>query len=450
MSDLYQGVDILRNLGDGLILRQATVEDTTALAEFNAHIHSESKIGQPDLRIAAWTRDLMSGTHPTFQVGDFTVVEDTRSRKIVSAMNLISQVWEYQGIAFKIGRPELVGTLLEYRNRGLVRAQFEIIHQWSAERGEVLQAITGIPYYYRLFGYEMGLGLGGGHIGYSAHFPVLPKEENEPYRIRKATLGDLNFLSTLYNRSTRRYLVRCIWTADLWKYELQGKSEKNINRLEWRIIETLDGNPIGYLAHPFFCWGSMMPVSAYELLPGYSWAAVTPTVIRYLQSTGRTYLAQEDNQRQLDSFHFCLGSEHPVYQAIPEKLPKIRKPYAWYLRVADLSGFLRLISPALEQRLAGSSLAGHNGDLKITFYRSGVRLAFEHGRLIAVETWKPTPVGHVGDAGFPDMTFLQLLFGYRSFDELSYAFADCWCEDYALALLNALFPKHVTNLWPIS
>lgn len=450
MSDLTKGKDILRNLGDGLILRRATVEDAEALVEFNAQIHSDSKIGKPDSRIAAWTRDLMTGTHPTFQVGDFTVVEDTHSKRIVSAMNLISQVWEYQDIPFKVGRPELVGTLLEYRNRSLVRAQFEIIHQWSAERGEVLQAITGIPYYYRLFGYEMGLGLSGGRIGYSAHVPVLPTGEHEPFNIRKAISSDLNFLSTLYNRSTRRYLVRCIWTERLWEYELQGKSEENINRMEWRIIETLDGNPIGYLAHPFFCWGSMMPVSAYELLPGYSWAAITPTVIRYLQSIGSIYLAQEGSQRQLNAFHFCLGSEHPVYQAIPERLPKIRKPYAWYLRVADLPGFLRLISPALEQRLAGSSLAGHSGELKITFYRSGVRLVFEQGRLVTVEAWKPTPVGHVGDAGFPDLTFLQLLFGYRSFDELNYAFADCWCEEYALALLNALFPRQVTNLWPVS
>jgi hypothetical protein len=36
-------------------------------------------------------------------------------------MNLISQIWAYEGIPFGVGRPELVGTLPEYRNRGLVR-----------------------------------------------------------------------------------------------------------------------------------------------------------------------------------------------------------------------------------------------------------------------------------------------------------------------------------------
>ncbi len=34
-----------------------------------------------------------------------------------------------KGFPFGVGRPELVGTLPEYRNRGLVRAQFEEVHQ---------------------------------------------------------------------------------------------------------------------------------------------------------------------------------------------------------------------------------------------------------------------------------------------------------------------------------
>ena len=36
----------------------------------------------------------------------------------------------------------------------------------------------------------------------------------------------------------------------------------------------------------------------------------------------------------------------------PINLPRIRKPYAWYLRVPDIAGFLDTITPVLEQRLA--------------------------------------------------------------------------------------------------
>jgi len=133
-------------LGDGLILRRSTAEDADALADFNAQIHSDEGPEKPDEKVWAWTHDLMARPHPTFRASDFTLVEESRSRKIVSAMNLIPQTWTYAGIPINVGRPELVGTLPEYRHRGLVRKQFDIIHQWSVENGDLLQAITGIPY----------------------------------------------------------------------------------------------------------------------------------------------------------------------------------------------------------------------------------------------------------------------------------------------------------------
>ena len=110
--------DIIRDLGDGLVLRRVTREDTEALVAFNTTIHGNIEKGEPEERVGAWTRDLMEKPHPTFDTGDFTVVEDTRTGKIVSSLCLISQTWSYSGIPFGVGRPEIVGTDPEYRNRG--------------------------------------------------------------------------------------------------------------------------------------------------------------------------------------------------------------------------------------------------------------------------------------------------------------------------------------------
>src|SRR6476659_6787084 len=140
---------IIRTLQDGLVLRHATPADPHELADFNAYAHIEQDATVPDQRVGLWTRDLMADTHPTFRMRDFLVVEDTRTGEIVSTSNHISQVWSYGGIQFRVGRPELVATHPDYRNRGLVRAQFEELHRWSIERGEMVQAITGIPFYYR-------------------------------------------------------------------------------------------------------------------------------------------------------------------------------------------------------------------------------------------------------------------------------------------------------------
>jgi len=440
---------MLRDLGDGLLLRRATHDDTDALVAFNERIHSEHE-GHKDFRVGVWTRDLMSKPHPTFQVDDFTVVEDTQSHKIVSSLNLISQTWSYGGIPFGVGRPELVGTDPAYRGRGLVRAQFEVVHQWSAERGEMLQAITGIPYYYRLFGYEMCLNLDGGRAGYLPQVPKLGEGKTEPYVIRPAREDDLFFIAELYDLGCRRSPVSCVWGEALWRYELFGKSPDNVNRYDICIIATTQGERVGILGIVPYRWGTMLTTRLYELKPGVSWAAVTPSVVRYLWGNGPktpTYMGDEP----FGAFGFWLGEDHPVYHVLSDALPRVRKPYAWYIRIPDLAVFIRHIAPVLEQRLAGSYLVGHTGEMRLTFYRDGLCLGFERGRLVKVENWKPFPQGHSGEAAFPGLTFLQLLVGYRSLQELRYAFSDCWTgNDEARALLEALFPRQPSEILPVS
>ena len=107
------------------------------------------------------------------------------------------------GLAVQAGLPELVGSDPKYRRRGLVRAQFDVIHAWSAERGHKAQVITGIPYYYRQFGYEMGLALDGGRVGYLPHIPKLDEDKAEPYHIRVANEEDIPFISALYAENAK-------------------------------------------------------------------------------------------------------------------------------------------------------------------------------------------------------------------------------------------------------
>jgi len=181
---LSQTKNFIRELGDGLILRRATSEDADALANFNARIHGGDELDGN--RVAAWTRDLLARPHPTLKPDDFTIVEEASTGRIVSSLNLIPQTWTYEGIEFGVGRPELVGTLPEFRGRGLVRIQFDEIHKWCAERGYIVQAITGIAYFYRQFGYEMALDLAGRRYGYEPQVPKLKEGEEAE------TLGAVN------------------------------------------------------------------------------------------------------------------------------------------------------------------------------------------------------------------------------------------------------------------
>jgi hypothetical protein len=441
--------NFIRDLGDGLIMRHATADDAEALAQFNGEIHPDPGEGFADY-IANWTKDLLTKPHPTVKPSDFTIVEDTATGKIVSSMNLISQTWAYAGIEFGVGRPELVGTHPDYRKRGLIRAQFEVIHQWSTHRGHKVQAITGIPYYYRQFGYEMALNLGGNRAGYRIHVPELKESDKEAYVIREAKERDLDFISSLYAQNIKRNLVYCVRNHDIWKYEFSGRSDGSVNAWKMAIIENPDGEPIGYLVHPNKLWGKGMHLNAYELKSGQSWLQVTPSVVRYLQMKGDEF-GSNDDTKNFETFVLSFGEEHPAYDVFFTQTPRVNKPYAWYLRVPDIPEFIQHISPALENRLVGTPVAGHTGDLKFSFYHQGVRMVFEMGHITKVEPWQPTREN--GDtASFPGLTFLQLLFGYRSMEELDHAFADCFVSGNRVdePLIKILFPKKASHVIPIA
>ncbi len=431
-----------RFLADGVRLRRAAPDDVEAIAELQARAHSDAGWDTPDEGVRLWIRDLLTRPHPTFQPADFVMVEVLQTGAIVSSMCLISQTWRYGAIPFGVGRPELVATHPDYRRRGLVRAQFELLHALSAERGELLQAITGIPWYYRQFGYEMALSLYGARIGYAPQVPALKEGQVEPYRLRPATEEDVPFLMAVEAHAAARSVVGCVRDAAMWQYELGGRSPEAAERRQWGIIETPEGERVGFLAHPAGLWNTTISATAYELREGVSWLAVTPAVVRYLWAYG-------SGKGKCLAFSFSLGETHPVYEAFSAGLPRIQPPYAWYVRVPDLPAFLRHIAPVLETRLAQSVAAGHTGTLTLGFYRSGVRLTFERGCLTEVAPWEPQG-NDTGAAAFPNLTFLQLLFGYRALAELRAAFPDCYANAEATVLLNALFPKQPSSVWPVS
>ena len=93
-------------------------------------------------------------------------------------------------------------------------------------------------------------------------------------------------------------------------------------------------------------------------------------------------------------------------------------------------------------------MAGYTGELRISEYERGIRLAFENGTLVNAMAWQPS-AEEGGECGFPYRAFLRLVFGEKSLGELSAFYPDCWAKDEASVLLNALFPKHNSCVMPV-
>ena len=426
-----------RNLGDGLVLRWGRPADAEELGAFNVRLHSDNP-EEPEEFLANWTRNLMDGNHPTTSASDFTVVVDEKNGgKIVSSMNLISQTWTYDGIPFGFGRPELVATEDDYRRRGLVRAQFEAIHAKSAAKGELVQGITGIPWYYRQFGYDMALELGGSRSFFWGRSGNDKRVDEEPYRLRPATPEDLPCLEELYtNHCTGSLLTRRRDRA-LWQYELFMADRESPYARHVYVVETDAATAAGYVEYRQ--WKHSFVVRELGVLRGHSLRAVGLFLTRALKQQADEL--NKAREKPIDQISFNLGTAHPLYQALERELEQQRKPYAWYIRVPDLPAFLRHIAPALARRLAASVMAGYSGALKVNFYLAQLKVDFKDGKLVDVGPYTPEHFFDA-DAFFPDLTFLQLLFGYRTLDEVNYARVDCYANNAdAAVLLNALFPK---------
>ena len=138
-------------LPEGYRIRRSTRADVERIVAFNLANLTWAD-GSPDLGVGDLTRDLFD-RHPTFEPDLFTLVEDAAG-EIASAMCLIPQTWTYDAVPVPTGQPELVATRPADRRRGLVRAQFALIHELAAERGLELLVIPGIPGFYPQFGYE--------------------------------------------------------------------------------------------------------------------------------------------------------------------------------------------------------------------------------------------------------------------------------------------------------
>ncbi len=429
-------------LRNGLVLRWATTADMDALATFNIRLHTDNP-KQPENWLGAWTRDLMQGRHPTTKATDFTLVVDRHNQgKPVSSACLISQTWTYGGIPFGVGRPELIGTDPDYRRRGLVRAQMEALHALSAARGELVQAITGIPWYYRQFGYEMALDLGGGREYFWAREGNDKPLEKEIYSLRPATAVDIPLLMELFPAHNANGLISTVRDTAIWHFGMTTANRESVHALHAYLIEDADGTAVGYVE---YCQlGAALYIRELGVRPGHSWRAVCLFLTRELKR--RADALNHKREKAITHLFFALERDHPVYQALGSQLERQRKPYAWYMRVPDLPAFLRHIAPALEAHLAGSVLAGHSGVLRLNFYTQHITLVFEAGKLIEVGSYQPEDVQD-GDALFPDYTFLQLLFGYRSFAALDAAFADCYADNpEAEILLEILFPQRPSHV----
>jgi hypothetical protein len=318
----------------------------------------------------------------------------------------------------------------------LVRILFDVVHERSASLGHQLQAITGIPYFYRRFGYTMAADLGE-RASLPLLVPSYPADHKPAFTLRPATVEDIADLATWQNYMARGRLLTDVWSVEEWHYIVAGQRTGSLENHSYQIIVNSDGEGVGYIVlFPHRFNRQMQYCFAYVVGEQSSYVETFDDVIYGVKQWTLATFGEPPSM-----FHFSSG----IHESLEYLIGRIRggnvrrHSYKWYLRIPDLVAFLRHIQPVLERRLEGSGANRYTGEFKIGFYDlNGIALKFERGCITEITSIK----GKDGyDISFPWDLFLNVVFGDHSHEEINALLPEVWTGGKGAVLLSALFPK---------
>jgi predicted N-acetyltransferase YhbS len=406
-----------RTLEDGLVLRNARPEDVPAIVTHVRTVHGEEVVGG----IKA-----MYESHPRMTWEDTFVVADDDSGAIVSSLVLLPGTWMLDGAPVPIVQMEAVGTLKEYRFRGLVNVLNTEFERRVKELQPALQVIAGIPYFYRNFGYEYASPLGGAYPILPGFIPKPPPEEEEQTKFVKVdskTIGE--YLSFRADHLPQGVWVKDIRPEDLDYYSFESSQP---GTEAWYIyLVKAEEKTVGVFI--LSRWERRLDVIDLYL----DTHLLLPTVLRFAQ-------AEADRWAGLP-----LRIVPPNQPAVREYVrliaaSELRHRYSWYVKIASLDRFFEAVSPVLSSRLEKSDYRDFTGDLKVTDYKRGFSLSFSEGKYAGMTSMSERDPGGY-DLALSPGSLTRLLMGSETFDELESHEPDSRCRGSLLPIVRVLFPK---------
>ena len=339
--------------------------------------------------------------------------------RVVSTATLLRETVVIEGVPIPAGQVEMVATEPAYEGRGLVRALMDWAHQRSADRGDLLQVMIGIPYFYRQFGYA-----------YAMPIPLVRAVVRDgpaadpAVAVRRATVDDIGAMAHLQDEAQSWADVRVPHSPACWRWLVarDGSSQ---------LVAERDGHIVGT--------GRMTPPdegvviaelagepSATASLVAHA-RALGPGAIRVVERPGAT-----------------------AYEALRPALAPLGGPDGipdwFYARVDHLGPLLQHIAPVLVGRLERAGLAERRHDVLLSSWRSHVRFSIGPDGLSEVTTGGPEqgPVAK-GGSGVPPDAIAPLLLGPDGATGLEQRLPDCWLGRQR-ELMSVLFPPMTSDL----
>jgi ribosomal protein S18 acetylase RimI-like enzyme len=423
-------------------IRPGRPVDIDQCAALNEAVHPYAGIGD-------WTRDLFHG-HPSVRPRDFLVAQQAGGDGIAAALVGIRQEWTFGGIRLPVVQVELVGTDPGHRGRQLAGRLLRELHTRCSGDGTVLQVIEGIPYFYRRFGYEYAL-----HIGGAPDIPVdkiralLPPGTSQPV-IRPATPADAADLARVDRTVAGRDVLACPRDERAWMYEISGHRHDSLARRGVMAVVGASGEVTGYLVHGRrLGTDGSLPVFAAVCADHAVWPRVVPEMLRHLAEAGA---AAPGTQHPFTSLRLRLPASHPLARSLSPGASQ--RPRAWYARAGDPIALLNRWLPVLARRWRHHELRWPGDTMVIDTYHQRIQLRFDGGAPITAQA-EPRGTAQADaatvHAAIPPGALLQMLLGHRARKELEDLWPDMIVRDAATAeFLEAGFPFIPPEIWAVA
>jgi len=333
--------------------------------------------------------------------------------RVVSTATLLDETLLLNDVSIPAGQIELVATDREYEGRGCVRALVDWAHRRSAARGQLVGVMLGIPYFYRLFGYQYAVPIRPSRA--VASVPATPEE----LTVRPAVAGDIPAMAALEDAAQRGFDLSMPHSPMCWRALVarDGSTQLVVERDD-RVVAT------GRLAWLSDGEAALGEVASADVAGAHALLAWS------VQRVGREKLTVQERPGSLagdalDGFLAPVGDGDLS---------------CYYVRVPDVAALLTHLAPALSTRLRGAGLEEPPGELIVSFFREHVRLPYVDGEVgAAIPGGRMQAPGAAGGAGVaPDM-IAPLLFGPYGIEGLAQRQPDVYPGPQR-RLMSALFP----------
>lgn len=404
-------------LDDGLIMRNASVEDMPSLLDHFRTVHGAGVEAQ---------LTAMLEKYPRFSWEDSFIIADQNSGEVVSCILLLQNSWILDGVEVPSVEMEAVGTLKAYRYRGHIRLLNQEFEKRAAQLNPAIQAIAGIPFFYREFGYEYAANLGGGYPINPNLIPNLKDGEEESVTFNLVTSKNFKeFLSYREKHIPSKTWTRKIRPEDA-SYLIYETTSLEQEAFFFYLVKE-KGKTVGVFI--LSRWTNRLDiVELYLENHLFADAVMRFALAKAHEWDGMTVRMPPPNQKQVREF---VSARNQVI-TIPR--------YAWCIKIPSIPRFIETIGPLLSNRLSDTEFRGFTGELAVTTYKQGYSIKFENGAFQSITERGEKDPGEY-NLRIPKGSLTRLLMGYETLDELMKHEPDVYCASVSRPIVRNLFPR---------